>query len=215
LTVADTGIGMDERTVSRMFEPFFTTKPKGEGTGLGLAAVHGIVTGQEGAIAVRSAPGKGTRVDVYLPSGRGQIVDAVETGEPAPGGGERLLLVDDEPDLVEIGRKSLERLGYQVDAMTSSTAALKAFEAAPDRWSLVITDHVMPALSGETMARSMLHLRPDLPIVMCTGYGEAISADVARAAGIREFVLKPMVGRDLGRMVRRLLDEVAQAVTTS
>jgi PAS domain S-box-containing protein len=205
LAVTDTGSGMSEETVSHMFEPFFTTKPKGEGTGLGLAAVHGIVTGRNGAIAVRTAPRQGTRFEIYLPRVEEDPERSGEAAREILAAGERILFVDDEPDLTDIGRKSLERLGYRCDTMSSALAALAAFRADPDRWRLVITDHMMPGMTGEAMAREMLALRPSLPIIICTGFGDTITADSARAAGIREFVMKPVIGRELAEIVSRLL----------
>ncbi len=205
LTVDDTGTGMDEETLSHIFEPFFTTKPKGEGTGLGLAAVHGIVTGRTGAIAIRTAPGEGTRIEIYLPRSVVEPERATIARPESGAGGQRVLFVDDEPDLTDIGRQFLERLGYRCDGMSSATEALAAFRAEPDRWSLVITDHMMPGLTGEAMAREMLSLRPDLPIVICTGFGNSITTESAKAAGIREFVMKPVIGRELAEIVGRLM----------
>jgi CheY-like chemotaxis protein len=205
LAVTDTGAGMGEETVSHMFEPFFTTKPKGEGTGLGLAAVHGIVTGRNGAIALRTAPGRGTRFEIYLPRVEDVPERAGDAVREVLAAGERILFVDDEPDLTDIGRKSLERLGFRCDTMSSASAALAAFRADPDRWRLVITDHMMPGMTGAAMAREMLALRPDLPIIICTGFGDTITAESARAAGIREFVMKPLIGRELAEIVSRLL----------
>jgi PAS domain S-box-containing protein len=205
LTVTDTGTGMGEETVSHMFEPFFTTKPKGEGTGLGLAAVHGIVTGRNGAIALRTAPGLGTRFEIYLPRVEDVPERAGDAAREVLAAGERILFVDDEPDLTDIGRKSLERLGFRCDTMSSASAALAEFRADPGRWQLVITDHMMPGMTGAAMAREMLALRPDLPIIICTGFGDTITAESARAAGIREFVMKPLIGRELAEIVSRLL----------
>ena len=205
LAVTDTGIGMSDETVSHIFEPFFTTKPKGEGTGLGLAAVHGIVTGKRGAIAIRTAPGHGTRIEIFLPRSEEQPEPAAAGAQEVTAGGERILFVDDEPDLTHIGRQSLERLGFRCDGMSSAAAALTAFRSQPDRWRLVITDHMMPGMTGAAMAREMLAIRPDLPIILCTGFGDTITPDSARAAGIREFVMKPVVGRELAEIVNRLL----------
>jgi PAS domain S-box-containing protein len=205
LAVTDTGIGMSDETVSHIFEPFFTTKPKGEGTGLGLAAVHGIVTGKRGAIAIRTAPGQGTRFEIFLPRSEEQPEPAGAGAQDVTAGGERILFVDDEPDLIHIGRQSLERLGFRCDGMSSAAAALAAFRSEPDRWSLVITDHMMPGMTGAAMAREMLAIRPDLPIILCTGFGDTITPESARAAGIREFVMKPVVGRELTEIVSRLL----------
>ncbi len=204
LAVTDTGVGMDEDTVSHMFEPFFTTKPKGEGTGLGLAAVHGIVTGKRGAIAIRTAPGRGTRIEIFLPRSDAQPERAGAARQEVAAG-ERVLFVDDEPDLTHIGRQYLERLGYRCDTMSSAAVALSAFRSDPDRWSLVITDHMMPGMTGEKMAREMLAIRPDLPIIICTGFGDTITAESAKASGIRDFVMKPVSGRELAEIVSRLL----------
>jgi signal transduction histidine kinase/ActR/RegA family two-component response regulator len=205
LAVTDTGIGMDEDSVSHMFEPFFTTKPKGEGTGLGLAAVHGIVTGKRGAIAIRTAPGRGTRIEIYLPRSEEEPERAGTARQGAAAAGERVLFVDDEPDLTHIGRQYLERLGYRCDTMSSAAAALSAFRSEPDRWSLVITDQMMPGMTGEKMACEMLAIRPDLPIIVCTGFGDTITAESAKASGIRDFVMKPVSGRELAEVVSRLL----------
>ncbi len=205
IAVTDTGIGMDEDTVSHMFEPFFTTKPKGEGTGLGLAAVHGIVTARYGAIAVHTAPGKGTRIEILLPSCAGEADCGEHQTQDIAAAGERVLFVDDEPELADIGRQLLERLGYRCDAMSSAMAALAAFRANPDRWSVVITDHMMPGMTGESMAREMLAVRPGLPIILCTGFGETLTSETAKVSGIREFVMKPVSGRELAEIISRLL----------
>ena len=205
LSVTDTGIGMSEDTVSHMFEPFFTTKPKGEGTGLGLAAVHGIVTGQGGAIAVRTAPGQGTRIEVFLPRSAEQEDYTGEQPSAITGAGERVLFIDDEPDLTDIGRQSLERLGYRCETMSNAAAALAVFRADPDRWSAIITDHMMPGMTGEAMAREILAIRPDMPIIMCTGFGDTITSDTAKVSGIREFVMKPVSGRELAEILSRVL----------
>jgi PAS domain S-box-containing protein len=205
LAVTDTGIGMSEDTVSHMFEPFFTTKPKGEGTGLGLAAVHGIVTARGGAIAVRTAPGQGTGIEVFLPRSGEEEDFIAEAPKAITGAGERVLFIDDEPDLTDIGRQSLERLGYRCDTMSNAAAALAAFRADPDRWSAIITDHMMPGMTGEAMAREILAIRPDMPIIMCTGFGDTITSDTAKVSGIREFVMKPVSGRELAEIVSRVL----------
>jgi PAS domain S-box-containing protein len=215
LAVTDTGVGMSEDTVSHIFEPFFTTKPKGEGTGLGLAAVHGIVTGKRGAIAVRTAPDAGTRIEIFLPRSEEQPERPAARGAEIAPAGERILFVDDEPDLTHIGRQSLERLGFVCDAMSNPAAALAAFRAEPARWDVVVTDHMMPGMTGEAMAREMLAVRPDLPIILCTGFGDRITPESARAAGIAEFVMKPVMGRELAEIVSRLLKARAAPSTAA
>jgi len=208
LEVSDTGVGMDQATLGRIFEPFFTTKGPGVGTGMGLAVVHGIIKGHGGAITVSSQPGRGSTFEIYLPSMEEQlpITEIAEDG-PLPMGRESVLFVDDEAALADIGRQVLERLGYRVTTRTSSLEALGLFKAQPDRFDLVVTDQTMPHLTGVELAREMLKMRPDLPIILCTGFSEQISAEKARAMGIRRFVMKPLVIREVAAVIRSALDE--------
>jgi CheY-like chemotaxis protein len=205
LTVRDTGCGMTQEVLDRIFEPYFTTKEKGEGTGLGLAVVHGIVTGYGGVISVESEPARGSVFKMYLP--------AVETATPQThrdeklqSGRERILFVDDEPSLVEIGRDMLQHLGYEVLTFSSSLDALNTFRARPDRFDLVITDMTMPHMTGERLAQALIEIRPDLPVILCTGYSERITEQRASALGIKAFLLKPLSAHDLARKVRDTLD---------
>ena len=192
---------MTPEVLKRVFDPYFTTKEVGKGTGLGLAVVHGIVKSHEGGIAVSSEPGKGTTFDIYLPR-----VDAFESPsatdkiEPIiPGGHERVLFVDDEKAIVEIGQEILERLGYQVVVRTSSIEALELFRAKPDQFDLVITDMTMPNMTGDRLAQELLRIRPGIPIILCTGFSERITEEKAKAMGIGEFVMKPLVMKDLAK----------------
>jgi PAS domain S-box-containing protein len=210
LTVADTGQGMERGTMERIFDPFFTTKGPGRGTGLGLSVVHGIVTSHGGAIGFTSEPGRGTTFQVFLP--RTDRPEATAPPGPAilPGGRERILLLDDEEDLVLAGQRMLEKLGYEVVAGTDSREGLEVFRAQPEAFDLVITDQTMPHLTGENLAREMLRLRADIPIILCTGMGDAGDGmgieQAARAAGIREVVKKPAERIELARAVRRALE---------
>jgi PAS domain S-box-containing protein len=206
LTVRDTGHGIPTAHLDRIFDPYFTTKEKGTGTGLGLAVVHGIVKSHEGAIAVESEVGKGTSFHVFLPSIQA-VSDGEKRGEDIPlGGSESILLVDDEDTLVELGILMLEGMGYRVTGQTSSLEALEMFQRSPDSFDLVITDLTMPNMTGIELARSLLHIRPRLPIILCTGYSENLMPERTRAMGVREFMTKPFLVRDLARTIRKALE---------
>ena len=209
LTIRDTGHGMSHDVQARIFEPFFTTKPPGEGTGLGLAVAHGIVTGHGGAITVESAPGRGTRFDLYFP--RCEEIAAAPPPLQAPlhGQGEHLLLVDDEAALVRLWTVALTDLGYRVTAYTNSRAALEAFRDTPDAFDLVITDQTMPQLTGEALAQEILRLRPRLPIILCTGHVPVAPGTRPRPLGVRATLLKPISRLDLSLAIQRLLAERA------
>jgi len=208
LTVSDTGDGIDNEIMDRIFDPFFTTKKPGEGTGLGLSVVYGIVKSYGGAITVASEVGRGTEFNVYLPlviedTGRSEAKD--ET--PIPGGKERILFVDDEAALVQLATSTLSGLGYDVIGRTSSLEALELFRARPDRFDLVITDMTMPNMTGSELAQQLMRLRPDIPVILCTGFSEAMTQEKARAIGVREFIMKPIVQRQIAEAIRRALDE--------
>ncbi len=205
LIVRDTGDGMAPEIRERIFEPFFTTKSIGEGTGMGLAVVHGIVTSYGGGITVESAPGQGTTFAVYLPRLVAPTTSTVDTEEPLPGWHERILLVDDEEALVRLWQAALEHLGYSVVVCTSSPAALDVFRAAPQSFDAVITDYTIPTMTGEVLAHELRRIRPDIPIILSTGFSDTMTAERARVLGINAFVLKPLGVHDLNLTIRRVL----------
>jgi PAS domain S-box-containing protein len=205
LTVRDTGEGMEPHVKERIFEPFFSTKPTGEGTGMGLALVHGIVTEHEGAITVESVPGHGTTFTLYLPRCLEVVPPDTVSPEPSPRGNERILFVDDEESLVMMMEDMLAHLGYEVLATTSSHEALKAFQAAPHGFDLVMTDLTMPNMTGESLARELRRLRPDIPIILCTGYSSRIDADQAATLGIDALLMKPWEMQKLAHTIQRVL----------
>ena len=207
LIVSDTGHGMDRAVMERIFDPYFTTKEPSEGTGLGLSVVHGIVQSCGGRIAVYSEPGKGTTFHVVLPRIDREAAPKAETLAPLPTGNERILFIDDEDMLVEIGQEMLAYLGYDVVARTNSVEALETFRAGPDRFDLVITDQTMPNMTGAELAGELLRIRSDTPIILCTGFSEVITEEQAEAIGIRRFLMKPILRREMARTIRNLLDE--------
>jgi CheY-like chemotaxis protein len=206
LVVSDTGKGMDRSTMEHIFEPFFTTKAPGSGTGLGLAVVHGIVKQLEGVVSVYSEVGRGTTVNIYLPLHDREPTSALPAPNPvAKGNDEHILFVDDEEALAALGKSMLERLGYRVTAETSSVEALKIFRAQPNDFDLVITDQTMPHMSGVEFAKVLLEIRPELPVILATGYSTAINPEKAHAIGIREFLFKPNTAQALGEAIQRSL----------
>jgi signal transduction histidine kinase/ActR/RegA family two-component response regulator len=207
LSISDTGDGMDSSTMQRIFDPYFTTKEKGVGIGMGLSVVHGIVKRHNGAIKVFSKPGKGTTFHVLLPRIEKEIEYKTEALEPLALGKERILFVDDEKALIDLGKQMLERLGYKVVSRTSSVEALEAFRANPHKFDLVITDMTMPNMTGDELAEKIMAIRTDTPIILCTGFSERITEEQAKKMGIREFVMKPLVMSDLAKTVRRVLDK--------
>jgi CheY-like chemotaxis protein len=218
IKIADSGCGMDRPTMTRIFEPFFTTKEVGAGTGLGLAAVHGILRNHNAVVAVSSAVGKGTIFEIYLPLSdrRGlPLAPPAETDDSGDlaglTGSERILLVDDDRALLDTTRLMLTRRGYHVAAFADPDDALAAFKRAPGDWDLMLTDRSMPRLSGEALAGGVLQLRPDLPIIMATGFGEAADEKRARGLGIAEFVFKPIIGKDLLLAIRRTVASAEDA----
>ncbi len=204
--VADTGQGIEPAVQERIFDPFFTTKGVGEGTGMGLAVVHGIVQGHRGAIRVESHPGVGTTFSVWFPRLVATAAEEDEGLEVIAMGTERILLVDDEPSLLDAGRKILQRFGYDVAPFTSSIDALEAFKAAPDHYDLVFSDQTMPGMTGAELAQQVLLLRPGKPIILCTGFSETIDAKSAQQLGISDLLTKPLVMGEVASVVRRVLD---------
>jgi len=209
LSVKDSGDGMDANTVARIFEPYFTTKKKGEGTGLGLALIHGIVEECNGFIKVESSPGEGTLIGIYLPAIEDTSPSIMygEDSDPLPMGQENILFVDDEAAITEINKSVLSSLGYQVTVETKSMEALQKFKADPEAFDLVITDQTMPDLTGTELAKSMLKLNPNIPIILCTGYTASLSEDIVYGIGIKSLKTKPLSKRKLAEIVRRVLDE--------
>ena len=207
LTVNDTGCGMDQNTLEKIFDPYFTTKEKGVGTGMGLAVVHGIIKNNEGAITVKSEPGKGSTFQILLPLVERELKSATEAMELCPSGNERVLFVDDEEPIMELGKRMLEHLGYDVVALTSSMEALAVFREKPDEFDLVVTDQTMPGLTGEMLTKEILGLRSDIPVILCTGFSEHIAEEQARAIGIKAFLMKPLLLKDIAQTVRKVLDE--------
>jgi PAS domain S-box-containing protein len=208
LTISDTGLGMDEKTLRRAFEPFYTTKDIGQGTGMGLSVVHGIVKSHDGVVTASSELGKGSVFTVYLPvyKGKDTTVDGPDDAQPL-GGDERILLVDDEETLAATGKAKLQRLGYQVTAATSSVKALEYFKKHPDAFDLVITDYTMPGMTGTTLSQKILSVRPDLPIIIVTGFSQQLTPERAKSLGIKRMVMKPLTGERFARAVREVLDE--------
>jgi PAS domain S-box-containing protein len=207
LSVTDTGHGMNKEIIEKIFDPYFTTKPPGQGTGMGLSTVHGIVKSHGGAIKVYSDPGKGTVFYVYFPMiekkpDESKIVSAGTIQK----GCERILLVDDQEQIVFMVKQTLERLGYKVAARTSSVDALEAFRAGSDRFDLVITDMTMPNMTGVELATKLLEIRPDIPIILCTGFSDLTDVNKAKAIGIREFLMKPIVKDQIASSIRKVLD---------
>jgi CheY-like chemotaxis protein len=213
--VRDQGGGMTPLVLERIFEPFFTTKPRGQGTGLGLAVVHGIVKAHRGAIDVETKPGFGTAFHVYLPAHEGAVVTAPNKSPPDKGAGQCVLYVDDEEPLVYLITRVLTRLGYEVVGFSDAYAALQAFRAAPDRFDAIVTDLSMPSMSGSELAAEILQLTPDKPIVLTSGYVRPEERDAALAAGVRELVLKPNTVEELGAVLHKLLSDQRAAAIAS
>ena len=207
LLVRDEGCGMDAIVLDRIFEPYYTTKEQGKGTGLGLSVIHGIVKNHRGDISVTSSPGKGTTFKVYLPiTEDADIVTELEPSNGAAKGNERILLIDDEEQIVSMEQQMLENLGYEVTARTDSTKALKEFSEQPQNFDLVITDMTMPQMTGDELAQKLLDIKPDIPVILCTGFNEDITEEKALAMGIQKFVMKPVIKNDLATTIRTILD---------
>jgi len=207
LTVTDTGTGVDKKLTQKIFDPFFTTKAVGKGTGMGLSVVHGIVAGMGGAVRVYSEPDKGTQFYVYFPVEKSSFEkQSVQTHETIQGGTETILLVDDEDAIITMEKRMLERLGYQVTSRTSSIEALEAFRGSPDKFDLVITDMAMPDMPGDNLSVELTKVRPDIPVLLCTGFSETMSEEKAASLGIKGFLLKPIIIKDLAQKIREVLE---------
>ncbi len=208
LLVRDEGCGMDAVVLNRIFEPYYTTKEQGKGTGLGLSVIHGIVKNHRGDISVTSSPGKGTTFKVYLPiTEDADIANELAPSNGAAKGNERILLIDDEEQIVSMEQQMLENLGYEVTARTDSTKALEEFSEQPHNFDLVITDMTMPQMTGDELAQKLLDIKPDIPVILCTGFNEDITEEKALAMGIQKFVMKPVIKNDLATTIRTVLDQ--------
>jgi nitrogen-specific signal transduction histidine kinase/CheY-like chemotaxis protein len=210
LRVRDTGSGIPPQVIERIFDPFFTTKQLGEGTGMGLAVVQDIVTRHHGMISVDSVPGQGTIFDIYLP----RIPEVFETQEivkvPVAKGNECILFVDNERSICELARENLKHLGYTTVTQTSSREALDMFVKTPDQFDLVITDLSMPQMNGERLAQELLSIRPDIPIILCTGLNQAFADEHVKAIGVQGSLLKPFTESDVASTIRRVLDRAGE-----
>jgi PAS domain S-box-containing protein len=204
--VSDTGHGMTPELLSRVFDPYFTTKGAGEGSGMGLSVVHGIVHNCGGVVLARSEPRRGSEFEVFLPCHAPSDEPEDELPALLPTGKERVLLVDDEEAIATMAKKMLEHLGYQVTETTSSLKALELFRDAPGQFDLAITDMTMPEMNGTDLSLELLRIRSDIPVILCTGFSELISEVRARKLGIRAFLTKPMTMRLLAETVRQVLD---------
>jgi PAS domain S-box-containing protein len=206
LKVSDTGYGISREEIGRIFEPYFTTKEVGKGTGMGLAVVHGIVKGHNGLITVESELGKGTTFNIFFRVVEKKVTIETEINKELPTGRERILFIDDEESLVKMGRQRLARLGYKVESTTSPSEALDLFRSKADQFDLVITDMTMPQMTGDKLVQAILDIRPDIPIILCTGFSEKIDEKKAKEIGAADYIEKPHDKRDFALAVRRVLD---------
>lgn len=207
ITIGDTGHGIDEDMKERIFEPYFTTKESHEGTGLGLSVVHGIVKGMGGDISVSSEKGKGATFTILIPSIAQEATEVKAADKISTGRGERILFVDDEELLVDVATQMLPRMGYEVTGFTSSLEALKAFGKRPDGFDLVITDYTMPKMIGTQLAREISKIRPDIPILLCTGFNKGDEINKYKEFGVQAVLLKPLYEHELAKVVRQVLDK--------
>jgi len=207
LTVSDNGSGIDPKLASRIFDPFFTTKEAGIGTGMGLAVVHGIVMAHHGMITFDSRPGEGTTFKVFFALADAEEVKLAKSAAPLPSGDEKILCVDDEAEVLEVEKEMLSRQGFDVTVTTSSREALDIFRSEPDRFDLVISDQTMPEMSGLELAKELIRIKVDVPIIIATGYSNKISEQNIKELGIRKVCLKPLNQMQLLRSVREVLDD--------
>ena len=207
LTVSDTGPGISADIIGSIFEPYFTTKSAGEGTGLGLSVVHGIVESYGGKITAESELGNGTVFTIFLPITKKSDANHPHAPQNLPRGSERILFLDDEITLARMGSQMLSSLGYSVTERTSSIEALELFRSKPNDFDLVITDMTMPNLTGDRLAVELMKIRPDTPVILCTGYSRKLSDETVRQIGIKALTYKPIAMVELSKMVRKVLDE--------
>jgi CheY-like chemotaxis protein len=206
LTVTDTGHGIPPAVLEKIFDPFFTTKEIGEGTGMGLSVVHGIVHSHGGTIYVYSEPEKGSTFKVFLPAIERHLEAEDKIEKAIPTGTERVLFIDDEPTIVNMGRQILESLGYDVTIRTSSIEALELFKSQAGKFDIVITDLTMPQMTGEELAKKLIQIRPDIPVILCTGFSFRMDEKKAKDMGIRALISKPILKREIAETIRAVLD---------
>ena len=210
LKVSDTGGGIPACDLERIFEPFYTTKPEGKGTGLGLSLVHGIVKNHKGHITVDSRPGEGTCFDIYWPVLEDEEAIENETDdENLPTGSERILIVDDEETIIKVFCRTLAAQGYKAKGVSHPEQAIELFSRDTEAWDLVITDMTMPVITGDVLAKSLLEMKPDLPIIACTGFSNKINSKMAALIGIKGILMKPVLRNQLLITVREVLDQNA------
>lgn len=212
LAVSDTGHGIKPDVLDRIFEPYYTTKEPDKGTGLGLAVVHGIVKSYGGDITVQSDLGKGTTFQVLLPKTETEISSVTGRKPAIPKGTEKLLFVDDEKVMVDVIQSMLDRFGYKVTARTSSIEALEVFRSKPDEFDLVITDMTMPHMTGVELSKEIMKIRPDIPIILCTGFSEQINENKAKELGLAAYVMKPITMQEIVQTIRKVLDKKEYSV---
>jgi CheY-like chemotaxis protein len=208
LVVQDNGSGMKKDTLDRIFEPYFTTKGVGEGSGIGLAVVHGIVENHGGAIVCESSVGVGTIFTILIPAHEGPVKEEFGKQNMPLGNGERILYVDDEPSIAKLGRRRLESLGYDVFSTTDPAEALELIKTNPGRFDLVISDMAMPKMPGDKLITEILAVNPEIPAIICTGYSSRVSEPAASGIGVKAFLMKPLNKSELAEKVREVLDKV-------
>ncbi len=205
LILSDQGCGMTPEVLDLIFDPFFTTKKPGEGTGMGLSVVHGIVKNHKGVITVYSEPGKGTVFTIFLPQAEKDIKVEPKLSETIPKGKGKVFFIDDEESQIKSIHPMLERLGYTVQVETDSIKAIETFKESPDSFDLIITDQTMPKLTGDKLAEAVLSIRPDIPVILCTGFSEIIDADKAKSIGVNAFLMKPFTVKEIAETINRVL----------
>ena len=207
LSVSDTGHGMPAGLMAHIFDPFFTTKEKGQGTGMGLSVVHGIVKSHHGTIHAYSEPGEGSTFNVYLPVIERQLEKNIRSEKPIPKGTEHILFIDDEETLINMGKQMLISLGYTVTSRINSFEALELFKRRPNAFDIVITDLTMPNMNGDELASKIIAVRPDMPVILCTGFSTRNTEYEAKRMGIKAFIMKPFIKRDFAETLRKVLDQ--------
>ena len=207
ILISDKGPGINPEIINRIFDPYFTTKEMGKGSGLGLSVVHGIVNNHNGAITVDSEPGKGATFTILFPVVSEKPVMEIKTPDEAPRGNETILFVDDEEAITDMIGQILDRLGYKVETETSPATALELFQSKPYNFDLVITDMTMPQMTGVKLSEKLKDIRPDIPVVICTGHSSLIDEEKAKEMGIDGYVMKPIVKREVAIAIRKVLDK--------